>query len=79
MHLPFFLILHLCITLKLTEVVGILGWKFEGDGDGLIDLASLLITFKDPGNCKLVVLSQILYPGECYTTSFKKKASLKVE
>ena len=46
----------------MTEVRAILNWKYEKNGDGLIDIASLLLAFLDIGSYR-VSDQRIAYPG----------------
>ena len=49
---------------KLTEVHAILNWKYEQNGDGLIDVASLLLAFLDIGSYGVSIPQSIVYPGK---------------
>ena len=51
------------IIMKLTEVRAILNWKYEPNGDGLIDVAALLLVFQDIGSYR-VADQRIVYPGK---------------
>ena len=49
---------------KLTEVHAILNWKYEQNGDGLIDVASLLLAFLDIGRYGVSISQRFVYPGK---------------
>ena len=52
------------VILKLKEVRAILNWKYEKNGDRLIDVASLLLSFLDKGRYSMSVPQQFTYAGK---------------
>ena len=56
------LLLH--VIPKFTEVRAILNWKYEQNGDGLIDVASLLLVFQDIGSYGASVPQRLVYNGK---------------
>ena len=54
------LLLH--VIPKFTEVRAILNWKYEQNGDRLIDVASLLLVFLDIGRYE--VSQRLVYNGK---------------
>ena len=56
------LLLH--VIPKFTEVCAILNWKYEKNGDRLIDVASLLLVFLDIGSYGVSVLQRLVYTGK---------------
>ncbi len=60
---------YVCVLLlhvipKFTEVRAILNWKYEKNGDTLIDVASLLLVFLDIGGYGVSVLKGPDYTGK---------------
>ena len=49
---------------KFTEVRAILNWKYEKNGDTLIDVASLLLVFLDIGSYGVSKPQRIVYTGK---------------
>ena len=56
------LLLH--VIPKLTEVRSILNWKYEKNGDTLIDVASLLLVFLDIGSYGMSIPQRLVYNGK---------------
>ena len=56
------LLLH--VIPKLTEIRAILNWKYEQNGDGLIDVASLLLAFLDIGSYGVSIPQHLVYSGK---------------
>ena len=56
------LLLH--VIPKFTEVRAILNWKYEQNGDRLIDVASLLLVFLDIGSYGVSVPQHLVYSGK---------------
>ena len=52
------------------EVRAILNWKYEQNGDPLMDVASLLLPFMDIGNCTVQKPLQLICPGKSYKSSY---------
>ena len=56
------LLLH--VIPKFTEVRAILNWKYEQNGDRLIDVASLLLVFLDIGSYGMSIPQRLVYTGK---------------
>lgn len=54
----------------MTEVLAILNWKYEQNGDGLIDVASLILSFQDLGSYSVMAPQGIVDPGKHVLTTF---------
>lgn len=63
--------LHLHVIPKMTEVRAILNWKYEKNGDPLIDVASLLLAFLDLGSYNVSVPPSLVYHGKHSTHRLK--------
>ena len=48
----------------MTEVCGILHWKYEKNGDPLMDVSSLLLPFMDIGSYDVEGPVQLVYTGK---------------
>ena len=47
----------------MTEVRGILNWKYEQNGDPLMDVASMLLAFLDLGSYNVSETPSLVYHG----------------
>ena len=50
----------------MTEVRAILNWRYEKNGDPLVDVASLLLAFLDLGSYNVSELPSLVYHGKHY-------------
>ena len=51
-------------VIKFTEVRAILNWKYEWNGDRLIDVASLLLVFLNTGSYDVSIPQRLVYNGK---------------